>query len=137
MTNIPSSTSPMPARNRVAIPIRIPSDGECYRSGWVLVAFENQAAYPQVFGILSGFEGIGATFHPGIRFEMDVGVDGAFEKSINVAHGRSPTGERLLGAMAPTADPVKARGSSCVPASTRHCEERRDVAISMRLNTRW
>ncbi len=96
MTNIPSSTSPMPARNRVAIPIRIPSDGECYRSGWVLVAFENQAAYPQVFGILSGFEGIGAAFHPGIRFEMDVDVDGAFEESISVAHGRSPTGERFL-----------------------------------------
>ncbi len=96
MTNIPSSTSSMPARNRVAIPIRIPSAGECYRSGWVLVAFKDQAAHPQVFGILSGFEGIGATFHPRIRFEMDVDVDGAFEESINVAHGRSPTDERFL-----------------------------------------
>ena len=60
------------------------------------MAFKNQAAHPQVFGILSGFKGIGVAFHPGIRFKMDVDVDGAFEESINVAHGRSPTGERLM-----------------------------------------
>ena len=86
------------------------ADGECYRSGWVLVAFKDHGAHPQVLGVLSGFEGIAAAFHPGsVRNGRGCrwGLRGVDQRCSRQVSNRRTIAER----MASAADPVKTRSS--------------------------